>query len=62
MIIVNGLLGLIVAPFIILAVGIWMCFVMLKVAFIAVVALGCFVIGLARAIVDQHRNARALRS
>lgn len=61
MIFVNGLLGLLAAPFVILAIGVWMCILLLKVVLIGVVAFTLLVVGLIRAIVDQARRARALR-
>jgi hypothetical protein len=60
MIIVNGLLGFIAAPFVILAIGIWMCWLLIKVVFIGLVALTVFIIGLVRAFADQRHRARAL--
>lgn len=58
MILFYGLLGLFAAPFVVLAIGIWMCFILLKVSFIVIVALGCFVIGLVRAIAEHRRRVK----
>lgn len=61
MVIVNGLVALVLLPFVVLAIGVWMSWLLVKAAVVGIVALGCLTVGLFRAIAGGQRRVRSLR-